>query len=396
MANVGLMLPPDRESLGLLSGLLDHIDYGQVAPETLWGPGGQPNGYWQMLRTLAQALPFTAHGVGLNLCGSDSDHWPDWLTRLQRDHATFGFRWMSDHLGATRLAGAHVALPVTTLPRPELLRQRLDALASLGPPAAVENSAFYVSGTDPLAEPDALRAALGDRHHLLLDLHNLWVNAHNLGFDVLEWLDRAPLDRVIEIHMAGGQLSPAQWSTRRFRLDGHDAPVPEPVWALLEHVVPRCTGLRGVTLERLEQTFTAEDVPELADSLARARSITGPPTELGPVLHGAPASPPETDDPELVAFERALATALLQGGATPAGLDPDGVAVCRLLAARLRIERLAQGHPGVRARYLAGDPELVGEFRRYAAHVPAHGTPWDEAAAWSRWTAKDGATTELS
>lgn len=386
MANVGLMLPPDRESLGLLSVLLDHIDYAQVAPETLWGPGGAPNGFWHMLQPLAQALPFTAHGVALNLCGSDGDHWPAWLTRLQRDHQTFGFRWMSDHLGATRLAGAHVALPVATLPRPALLRQRLDALASLGPPAAVENSAFYVNGADPLAEPALLTQALGQRHHLLLDLHNLWVNAHNLGFDALDWLDRAPLDRVIEIHVAGGQMSPVEWSMRQVRLDGHDAPVPEPVWDLLEQVVPACTGLRGVTLERLEQTFTAQDVPELADSLARIRSIAGPPSELGPILHGTPAPPPDTDDPELVAFERRLADAVLRGGQVPDGLDPDGVAVCRLLAARLRIERLAQGHPGVRARYLAGDPELVGAFRRYAAAVAPCGTPWEEARAWERWS----------
>lgn len=40
---------------------------------------------------------------------------------------------------------------------------------------------------------------------VLLDLHNLHCNAVNHGFDPFMAIDRMPLTRVVEIHIAGGR-----------------------------------------------------------------------------------------------------------------------------------------------------------------------------------------------
>ena len=55
------------------------------------------------------------------------------------------------------------------------------------------------------------------------------------------------------------------------RLDSHDTAVPEPVWALFDEVWPRCPNLRGVTLERMEDTVAVPDVAVVRAELRRAR-----------------------------------------------------------------------------------------------------------------------------
>jgi uncharacterized protein (UPF0276 family) len=127
---------------------------------------------------------------------------------------------------------------------------------------------------DPLDEPGFIaRCLAGRRTHLLLDLHNVHTMAVNLGFDAAAYLDRLPLDRVIELHLSGGAESNPGWlpSGRTLHLDSHDGAVPEAVWSLLDRVVRRCPGLRAVVLERLERTAGAQDVPLLREELRRIR-----------------------------------------------------------------------------------------------------------------------------
>ena len=151
----------------------------------------------------------------------------------------------------------------------------LRELQGIVPDVGVENSVFYFHLGDPLDEPAFLARCLdAPRMHLLLDLHNVYTTASNAGFDPEVYIQRLPLERVIEIHVSGGAWSEPGWlpSKRALRLDAHDSDVPEPVWALLDGVLPRCPNLRGVTLERMEGTVTDDDVPRLRAELRRIRS----------------------------------------------------------------------------------------------------------------------------
>src|SRR5690606_38352034 len=92
------------------------------------------------------------------------------------------------------------------------VREGLVAMAEVVPAVGLENSAFLFVLGDPLDEPSFLGEALADPHaHLVLDLHNLVVNAENHAFDADAWLERAPLDKVIEIHVSGGGRSEPEW-----------------------------------------------------------------------------------------------------------------------------------------------------------------------------------------
>ncbi len=95
----------------------------------------------------------------------------------------------------------------------------------------------YVHSTMPewqfLAEV-ARRAGCG----VLLDVNNIHVSAHNLGFDALAYLHGVPAALVEEIHLAG-------FTTRHLRsgaqilIDTHGAPVADAVWALYAAAIER-------------------------------------------------------------------------------------------------------------------------------------------------------------
>jgi uncharacterized protein (UPF0276 family) len=77
---------------------------------------------------------------------------------------------------------------------------------------------------------------------LLLDVNNVFVSAHNHGFDPGAYLAALPGERIGQIHLAGhSQLG-------ELLLDTHDHEVPDGVWALYAEAVRRF-GRRATLVE---------------------------------------------------------------------------------------------------------------------------------------------------
>lgn len=102
---------------------------------------------------------------------------------------------------------------------------------------------------------------------LLLDLHNLYVNAVNDMEDLRILLDEVDLDNVVEIHLAGGL------SYEGFYLDAHSGPVPEELWAIAADVVPACRNVRGVTFELLGSWYTSMGESAVVETINRMRGF---------------------------------------------------------------------------------------------------------------------------
>ena len=132
-------------------------------------------------------------------------------------------------------------------------------------PLILENItyAFECPGAE-LEEADFL-AELVDRTGcgLFLDVTNLHINAVNHRFDPFAFLDRLPLDRVVQLHFVGGHRE------GEFLVDSHSAPAPPEVWALLDLVLARAP-VKGVILER------DENLPPFAvllEEIGRVRDV---------------------------------------------------------------------------------------------------------------------------
>ena len=102
---------------------------------------------------------------------------------------------------------------------------------------------------------------------LLLDVAHLAVYQRVQGHAALTALDAFPLERVVEVHVAGGR--PFQSEGRTFVEDDHGLDVLPETWEILEHVLPRATNLRALVFEcernTIEQVIpTFERLAELS------------------------------------------------------------------------------------------------------------------------------------
>ncbi len=96
-------------------------------------------------------------------------------------------------------------------------------------PIGIENLAFAFGKTDALAQASFV-AELCERTgaFILLDVHNIHCQAENFGLDPLELAARYGLERVREIHIAGGVTSTTRSGARPFRRDSTTKPSPMP------------------------------------------------------------------------------------------------------------------------------------------------------------------------
>lgn len=211
---------------------------------------GGPRLAW--LEAVRAHHPVALHGVSLSLAGHeppDREH----LARLAALVRRLQPALVSEHLAWNRLGAQHAPDLLPFLRTHEALRHtaaNIDRVqASLGRRIAIENPSHYLDlpGHD-WDEPDFLqelvrRTGCG----LLVDVNNVFVSAHNIGIDPLDALHRVPANAVMEIHLAGHHEDPALGAG--LLIDGHDAPVAEPVWRLYELLIERI-GPRPTLIER--------------------------------------------------------------------------------------------------------------------------------------------------
>jgi uncharacterized protein len=231
-------------------------------------------------RTTCGALPIVVHGVELSI-GSAHGWNAAYLDMLDRFQLSWPFRWHSEHLGFQTIRGAKggsleigVPLPLpATEEAARLVTQRCSELCRrYGVPFLLENPAHYLSGLpdDPEIgdEIDFMNLITGQGNcGQLLDLHNLYCNSINHKFDAIAAIDRVAMDRVVEIHIAGGSWRNGFW------MDAHDGRVPPKVWELLEYTLPRAPNVAGVVFEILDQYAPRLGIDAIMEELARARKI---------------------------------------------------------------------------------------------------------------------------
>lgn len=225
-------------------------------------------------------LPMVVHGVELSI--GSAHGWNDaYLRMLDRFQKEWSFVWHSEHLGFQTIAGDDdstleigVPLPMpATVEAVELVSARSATIQErYGVPFLLENPAHYFRElpTDPeIGNESGFLQALTKNSgcYLLLDLHNLYCNAVNHHFDAQEVVRKMPLDRVIEIHVAGGSWRDGFW------MDAHDGRVPEPVWKLLECVLPIAPNVAGVVFELLEEHAVRLGASAIEGELRRAWQI---------------------------------------------------------------------------------------------------------------------------
>jgi uncharacterized protein len=222
------------------------------------------------LRVLSARFPCVPHGLELSV-GSTGPLDEYYLSQFCAVAEAVRAPWLSDHLCFTEGDGIRLG-HLTPLPWTAEIADMVAAKArrvqdQAGRPFLLENIAYgFTLGADMTEAEFIYRVLEKSGCFLLLDVNNLYTNAVNFDFDPYQFLAAIPLDRVIQMHIAGGR-----WKDGVLE-DSHDAPVPDPVWDLVRYVADR-VDLPAVLLER-DGRFPG-DFRELLSEIGRARMMLG-------------------------------------------------------------------------------------------------------------------------
>jgi hypothetical protein len=230
------------------------------------GRGGY---YRSALARAAERYPIVTHGLTMSLGGFDplGDEYLAELAAFVREVKS---PWHSDHLcfGSVDHRVLHDLLPLgfTTKTVERVADRVRTAQDRIGVPMAVENISFYMHpGRAEMPEAEFVaRVCEKADCGLMLDVNNAYVNSQNFGFDVDEWMRVVPLERVVQMHVAGHEH--LDEAGERIIVDTHGAGVCDPVLSLLERVLEK-TGPVPVLLER------DQNVPPLDDLLAELGTL---------------------------------------------------------------------------------------------------------------------------
>lgn len=269
------------------------VDWFEAITENYLDTGGRP---LHILETVRRDYPIALHGVALSI-GSTDPLDASYLNRLRALIARVEPTLVTDHLCWTGVGGRKLydllPLPYTEETFRHVVERVRRVQDALGVRIALENPSTYVAFRHSIMTEWQFLAELARDADcdLLIDVNNIYVSAHNLGFEPQQYLDGIPSERVAQMHLAGFT------DMGTYLFDTHSAPVHEDVWALYRHAVARFGA--GATLvewdadippfERLRTE--AERARQEASRVPAMESMYGQPT-LG---HSLLAADPGVD-----------------------------------------------------------------------------------------------------
>jgi hypothetical protein len=242
------------------------IDWFEIISENYMTGGGRPTA---MLERVRADYPIVMHGVAMSLASTDPLDY-DYLRELKALAERVEPAWVSDHLAWTGVHGVclHDLLPIP------YTQEALDHVAErvmrvqdfLGRRLVVENASTYVAFRESEMSEWAFVNELARRADclLLLDVNNVFVSGFNHDFDAGEFIDTIDVDRVAQFHMAG------HTDQGTHKIDTHDQPVCEGVWALYERARRRF----GPVSTMIERDDNFPPLAELLAELDRMREIS--------------------------------------------------------------------------------------------------------------------------
>lgn len=226
------------------------------------------------LQFMAAQIPISLHGTSMGLASAHPvvirqvDKMARLVEKIKPD-------FWSEHLAFVRVGkieiGHLAAAPRNAQTVDMTVRNLNTAQAIVGTLPHMENIATLIEPPgNSLSEAqwitDIIRQSQAP---FLLDLHNLYANAHNFGCDPLAVLKQLPLDRIHTIHLSGGRwIKEVDGHSERL-LDDHLHDVPPALYDLLAWVAEHASQDLTVIIER---DGNYPDFNVLLAQLALARS----------------------------------------------------------------------------------------------------------------------------
>lgn len=221
------------------------------------------------------------HGVYYSLFDAKwTDRQEDWLKKLKLETQKRNYNHITEHFGFMNTENFHQGIPLPLSLHSKTLQIGKDRLSRLqdvlNVPVGIENLAFSFSINDVREQGEFLDQLIEDiGGFLILDLHNLYCQAHNFNVDIKDLIDSYPLDKVKEVHLSGGSWQESVYSKEKLiRRDTHDDSIPDELLLVLPYVLSKCKHLEYIIIERLGNTIvTAVEKEKFFSDFRKVREI---------------------------------------------------------------------------------------------------------------------------
>ena len=225
------------------------------------------------LDLLKKHFQLTPHGLNLSL-GSAEGIDENYLEKFAELVEKIQPEWFSDHICWTKSGEVEIGhlspVPFTNEALKVLIRNITTVKNRIKTPLILENITYMFRY--PFAEMDEaefLTKILEETDSgLLLDVTNLYINSINHQYDWRKFLDKLPLERVVQLHFVGGH------QFKNYLIDSHSYQTPNEIWEVFREVCSRA-DVKGAILERdgnfphfseiLEELNTARALSEKAN-----------------------------------------------------------------------------------------------------------------------------------
>lgn len=215
------------------------IDWFEIISENFMVDGGKP---LENLERILALYPIVLHGVTLSIGSAAELDW-EYLKKLKALARKTKTPWVSDHLCWGQLPGAHyhdlLPLPYTKEVIDYVAERARIVQDFLELPFALENLSSYVAfQADQMPEWEFYSAVVEKADiFMMLDVNNIYVSSRNHGFEPSEYYRNLPLERVLQIHLAGHS------DHGDYVIDTHDTYVCDEVWKIYGEVYPKTRGV---------------------------------------------------------------------------------------------------------------------------------------------------------
>ena len=284
MVDPGLNLPELGVGIVYSSGLEplfaahpEMIDVLEIEPQTTWLE--RPDRPGEILarsevddHLASLPYPKLVHSIGTPVGGSVPGIEAQ-LPLLRQTVAKLGAPWASEHLAFNLTPDFFTGFflpPRQTASGLETYVPAIEHLATaVQVPLAIETGVNYLHPRNDEIPDGEFVAELANRADcgILLDLHNLFANELNGRQKVWEFLKQIPLDRVWEIHVAGGFEWNGYW------LDAHSGAMSDQLFALSREIIPHLPNLKAIVFEVFMSFLPSFGLDAVRAEMERVREL---------------------------------------------------------------------------------------------------------------------------
>ncbi len=314
---VGVVYMPSLEPLLEVGKNL--IDVIEIEPQSYWFQSSSKSHSYHLNSTIFQRFcqypqAKIVHSAGFPIGGTAFKL--DCLPPLRESIERLGAAWASEHLSFNRVTTTesdfHTGFLLPPLQTPETVAIAAanirELSAQLPVPFAFETGVNYMRPHPAELSDGRFFGAVAEEANcgILLDLHNLWTNEQNGRQSVWDAIAEIPLERVWEVHLAGGDSFNGYW------LDAHSGLVPPALMNLAAEIIPYLPNLKAIIFEIIDEYIQARHLtPDiLLEHLQQIRQLWNLRSSKTQTLDSKPnpvqASESDEPLPTTAAWETAL------------------------------------------------------------------------------------------